>query len=208
MSENKAEYQHDVLHNMSAPPRTCISIKPLATSVGKQRKHTNNRRNHTRYGLYAIIGVNALLRTLFGDSIKIISNRRTLSEKERHLYLRYLVETARVAVGEKQSPSKRAVYAMASDRLEKLESLYINLTESLNKQITGLPPFALVRPSCKNQVLSKSIETRPEYALSLISRIASGVFSSGRAPVIPNDGLLVQCFCLYTFGNESVRTAR
>jgi hypothetical protein len=208
MSENKTEYQHNVLHNMSAPPRTFVTIKPLATPVRKQRKRTNNRLVHSSYGLYAIIGVNALLRTLFGDSINIIYNRGTLSEKERHLYLRYLIEAARVAVGEKQRPSKRAVYAMTAHKLEQLESLYINLTELLNKKITGLPPFALVRPSCKSLVLIKSIETRPEFALALISRIAGGIFSSGRTPVIPNDTLLLKCFYLYTFGNNSVRTSQ
>ncbi len=198
MSENNIEYRHDTLHNMSAPPRSCISIKPLATPVKKKRTPKNSPINQSRY-LYAIIGVNALLSSLFGDNINIIYSKRTLSEKERHLYLRYLVESTRVALGEKQRPSKRAVYAMTSHRLEQLEALYIQLTGTLNEKITRIPPFALVRPSCKSNVQIKSIETRPEYALPIISRIAGNVFCTGRSPVIPNDSLLVQCFYLYTF---------
>jgi hypothetical protein len=198
VNKQNAECQHGVLHNMSAPPRTHISIAPLTGSTGT---FISGGFVQASQGLYSTVCVNLLLKKLFGTSIKIVSTRDTLSEKERHLYLRYLIESARIATGEKHHPSKQAVYAMASYRLEQLEALYINLTDTLNKQTTGLPPFALVRPRCA-PILRGSLETRPVYALSLISRIAGNIFSIGRAPVIPDDSILVKCFSLYTFTGE------
>ena len=214
-----AEAGMDALHNMSAPPRTRISIRPLhpqkPEADSQAPKGGSETNSDTGLQRFTTIAVDRLIQRWFpafrvkrgdlscvrwGDRARLTGR----AENTEHLRLRCLIAISQLATGELLEINRRQVYALVGHTLEALEELFMDNIARLDPVALGLPPFALARPLGPGNISFRRlrVELNPARALALLSRTGGKVYSAGRTPVLPDTDRFIPPFALYTNAPE------
>ena len=199
-----------VLNNMSAPPRSLITVRPLRPSTdvsrfGPVRLRTRRSVPDERTvvamstGLVpiALLSPALLARQWFPHylDVRMAGSGASWDDKDRlkgraaylkHLRLRCLVVLSRIAVGELKHPNRLPVFRLAHTPVEELEATYLDNVRRLDPLALGLPPFGLAKPMPAGRSAPLQVETNPARALALLSRCSGTVYSAGREPLLPD----------------------
>ena len=197
------------LHNMSAPPRTRITVRPLRPGAGVRRTGPAEMRYEgptaddatvvaASTGLVPVALLSPVLLTQHWFPTYVdegpVGTGATWKDKDKlkgraaylkHLRLRCLVVLSRIALGELRRPNRESVFRLARARLEALEAAYLENVRRLDPLALSLPPFGFAKPITGYTDLVP-VETDPARALALLSRCSGTVFSAGREPLLPD----------------------
>ena len=200
MTTPTAELPAGALHNMSAPPRTRITVRPLRQSTGPI-EFPGRKRDTGATGMtpIALISLPRLIQHWFpryldrsagnkGPAWRDQSRLKGPAASTRNLRLRCLVVLSRVAAGELKKPTRRSIFRLAAVPVEGLEEMYLERVRRIRPLDHDLPPFAFVRPVEESRRELPESETDPARALALLSRCSGTVYSAARSPLLPDYG--------------------
>ena len=187
------------LHNMSAPPRTRIEVRPLRrdTDPGKESTSTAPPGADSGMTLLATVSLAHLIRRSFpayrdvgadgqnpvweapdppGESAAPCANLRLCA----------LVALSELALNESEPPDPKALHRLAGLSVEDLEAAWLDHVRRLRPEDHRLPPFGLVRPVDLAGLEESSLETSPARAVLIVSRSGGPLYNRGRTPGLPD----------------------
>ena len=161
--------------NMSAPPRSTVTINTCSSAAGK-----NEAAVSSRAGLEIKIKISRdhnLRRNLAG-----CFKPRCPVEGTRKKIMTGLLMLSRIANGEKAVQDKRVLRKMMQYSREFLVDEYMENVGLLNPLALDLPAFAMARSgACRMRP-----ENNPARMLAVMSRTTNGIFIASRLPVRPD----------------------
>lgn len=187
------------LHNMSAPPRTTIEVRPLRARGEDRRKEREASAPGAEAGLVLVTTVS--LPVLLGRHFpgyedagpddgpaRWHDGEESAGEpgKRASLRLRCLVVLSALAVGAPGRHDRQAVEGLADASVEELEAAWLTNVGRLRPEELGLPPFGLVRPAPSPGPLGEETEASLARALAVVSRTGGSVYCASREPVLPD----------------------
>ena len=201
-----------VLHNMSAPPRTRVDVRPLRhqgqSFDGEEQRDLPG--GDAGMVLITTVCLDCLIQHYFPhyQDISPVDGRPSWRDGRRlkgtaarrdNLRLRCLVVLSRLALCELRRPSRQVVHRLADVPAEELESTWLENVGRLRPEDHRLPTFGLVRPVSPELLRGKAIEMSLARALIVVSRSGGSVYSRGRKPGLPNYSQPITPIELYGF---------
>jgi len=200
------------LHNMSAPPRITLDIRPLDSDTGADRCPVTGPQPVTRPGIapLAVVDLDAAIRAGAGrDKLPATHSEwpRTLPNagqrgqrrKVRSKRLRGLVLLARLASGRTGAVCPVAMTALEARCIDSLQDELLALAARLDPIALGLPACALAR-AWDGESDAGEFVTDPARAVAIFTHSAGGVFVASRAPVLPDLKAEYPAVCLFGVG--------
>jgi hypothetical protein len=198
MTGRNAESVSGALHNMSAPPRTRVTVRPLGAVANTGGEPAADSADVVRAstGLVPVVAISVerLIRQWFPDYLdtgrrgpdatwRDLGRLEGKAARLGNLRLRCLVVLSRLAVGEMKRPNRPEIFRLADTPVEALEAIYLDNVRRLDPLDHGLPPFGLVQSADGEGI---AWETEPARALAVLSRCGGTVYSAGREPRLPD----------------------
>jgi|GEM_PF-486048 hypothetical protein len=171
-----AELNHGgQIMNMSAPPRSTVTINTCSSAAGKNEAAVCNRA-----GLEIKIKINRdhnLRRNLAG----CFKPRCTVGGTRKKI-MAGLLMLSRIANGEKAVQDKRVLRKLMQHSMQFLLDEYMENVGLLKPLALDLPAFAMARSgNCRLHP-----ENNPARMLAVFSRTTNGIFIASRLPVRPD----------------------
>ncbi len=187
------------LHNMSAPPRTRIEVRPLRRGAAPGDESASPAPPGADSGmiLLATVSLSHLIRRSFPPYRDVSADGRNPvweasgtpwegAASCANLRLCVLVALSEQALNESQPPDLRALRRLAGLSVEDLEEAWLAHARRLRPEDHRLPPFGLVRPVDLTEPEESVLETSTARAVIIVSRSAGSLFIRGRTPVLPD----------------------
>jgi hypothetical protein len=200
------------LHNMSAPPRTRIEVRPLRRGEAPEHKSPSPAPPGAESGmtLLATVSLAHLIRRYFPPYRDVGADGQNPvweapdSPGEgtapcTNLRLCALVALSEQALNESEPPDPRALHRLAKLSVEDLEAAWLAHVRRLRPGDHRLPPFGLVQPVDPARLEEIALETSPARAAIIVSRSGGPLYSPGRAPGLPDYTRPLRPLRLYGF---------
>ena len=176
------------LHNMSAPSRMRVTVRPLEKSGGASQC-TETRVQEGGYQglrLYTVLNLHCLFVEGFRDYPGAGPKHYSRIDDTQTL-LSMLTGLARARLKGMKGPQK-ILKAWVDKSTEEIEEGFISLCQEINAREFSLPVFGLVKPFTEN-LSSTGVITDPLHFVSILCRISGYFFMAGRNPLIPDSVL-------------------
>ena len=161
--------------NMSAPPRTTVTVSTCRTVSVKGRDTLSSRA-----GL--IIRLNVSRDHALRCNIPGYFKPRCRVEGSRKKILSGLLLLSRMAIGRQSGQDKSELRKMKRRTMESLMDEYMENVGQLKPMAMGLPAFAMTASGTCNL----RPENNPARMLAVMSRTTNGIFIASRLPVRPD----------------------
>jgi hypothetical protein len=176
-----------LLHNMSAPSRMQITVRPLekTSDTGQRADGPVQRGSYQGLKLYGVLS----LHRLFVDGLHAYpeSIPKYYSQvNNTHTSLSMLCELTSACLMGKNTPV-RMRNAWVDKSPEEIEAGFISLCQKIDTSDFPLPIFGLVK-SFKGNIPATGLTLDPLQFVSILCRISGHLFMAERNPLIP-DGL-------------------
>ena len=173
-----------LLHNMSAPSRMQVTVRPLAEmdAASQHVKTPIQKGGYQGLTLYTVLN----LHRLFVDGFKGYPGsipKYYSGVNNTHTSLSMLTELALARIRGKNGPV-RILKEWVDRSPEDIEERFISLCKEIDTGGFALPVFALVKPLV-GKVLSTGVTPDPLHFVSIFCRISGHLFMAGRNPLIP-----------------------
>ena len=176
------------LHNMSAPSRMRVTVRPLEKSGGASQC-TETRVQEGGYQglrLYTVLNLHCLFVEGFRNYPGAGPKHYSRIDDTQTL-LSMLTELAKARLKGMKGPQK-ILKAWVDKSTEEIEEGFISLCQEINARDFSLPVFGLVKPFTGN-LSSTGVITDPLHFVSILCRISGYFFMAGRNPLIPDSVL-------------------
>ncbi len=203
------------LHNMSAPPRTRIEVRPLRRGEAPENESASPAPPGADSGmtLLATVSLAHLIRRCFPPYRDVGADGRTPVWEApdppwegtapcTNLRLCVLVALSELALNESQPPDPQALRRLAGLSVEDLEAAWLDHVRRLRPEDHRLPPFGLVQPVDPARLEEIALETSPARAAIIVSRSGGPLYNRGRAPGLPDYTRPLRPLRLYGFAEE------
>ena len=161
--------------NMSAPPRTTVTVSTCRTVSVKGRDTLSSRA-----GL--IIRLNVSRDHALRCNIPGYFKPRCRVEGSRKKILSGLLLLSRMAIGRQAGQDRSELRKMKRRTMESLMDEYMENVGQLKPMAMGLPAFAMTASGTCNL----RPENNPARMLAVMSRTTNGIFIASRLPVRPD----------------------
>ena len=161
--------------NMSAPPRTTVTVSTCRTVSVKGRDTLSSRA-----GL--IIRLNVSRDHALRCNIPGYFKPRCRVEGSRKKILSGLLLLSRMAIGRQPGQDRSELRKMKRRTMESLMDEYMENVGQLKPMAMGLPAFAMTASGTCNL----RPENNPARMLAVMSRTTNGIFIASRLPVRPD----------------------
>ena len=161
--------------NMSAPPRTTVTVSTCRTVSVKGRDTLSSRA-----GL--IIRLNVSRDHALRCNIPGYFKPRCRVEGSRKKILSGLLLLSRMAIGRQAGQNRSELRKMKRRTMESLMDEYMENVGQLKPMAMGLPAFAMTASGTCNL----RPENNPARMLAVMSRTTNGIFIASRLPVRPD----------------------
>ena len=173
-----------LLHNMSAPSRMQITVRPLGKTSGNGQR-TDRR---IQLGSYQGLKLHSVLclRRLFVDGLQDYPEsmpKHYSRVNNTHTSLSMLCELTNAHLRGNET-SLRMLNAWVDKSPEEIEARFVSLCQKIDTREFSLPVFGLVK-SFTGNIPATGLTLDPLHFVSILCRISGHLFMAGRNPLIP-----------------------